>query len=61
MENQKRYLVVCSFIIFAENDESAKFIADRWAKKQIRKHDNRAEVVALREIPFGKLESREVL
>jgi len=60
MENQKRYLVKCNFVIYADGDIHARTIVDNWAKNMDLNLDNRAQITGLYEIPFGKLESREV-
>jgi hypothetical protein len=56
----KRYFIESRFMLIADNDEDAVRISKEWAKNFSDREDNRCEIMAIREIPFGKFEEREV-
>lgn len=57
----KRYVITLSAYIYAENDEQACLLSNRYAEHLDRmpnSEDNRAAVIGLCEQPFGKLGNR---
>ena len=56
----KRYVVTIEMYVYAENDASAKAIAESKAKKEREYNDNRCSVSGIVEQPFGSLKVRKV-
>lgn len=56
----KRYVITLEMFVYAENDASAKAIAESKAKKECEYNDNRCSVSNIVERPFGSLKSRSV-
>ena len=57
---EKRYTVKLDAYLYAENDEQAKIKAAKLAELLQNFEDNNAQVIELRETPYGSLTSREV-
>ena len=60
MPEQKRYVVSCSFYIYAENDRTAFEISEKIASKQRTSFDNRFSIDELGEQPFAKSFYRKI-
>lgn len=56
----KRYVVTLEMYVYAENDASAKAIAESKAKKEREYNDNRCSVSNIVEQPFGSFKVRSV-
>ena len=57
---EKRYTVKLDAYLYAENDQEAKIKAAKLAELLQNFEDNNAQVIELRETPYGSLTSREV-
>ena len=57
---KKRYTVKLDAYLYAENDQEAKIKAAKLAELLQNFEDNNAQVIELKETPYGSLTSREV-
>ena len=57
---ETRYTVKLDAYLYAENDEQAKIKAAKLAEFLQTFEDNNAQVIELKETPYGSLTSREV-
>ncbi len=57
---EKRYTVKLDAYLYAENDQEAKIKAAKLAELLQTFEDNNAQVIELKETPYGSLTSREV-
>ena len=57
---EKRYTVKLDAYLYAENDQEAKIKAAKLAELLQTVEDNNAQVIELKETPYGSFTSREV-
>ena len=57
---EKRYTVKLDAYLYAENDQEAKIKAAKLAELLQNFEDNNAQVIELKETPYGSFTSREV-
>ena len=60
MALQKRYIIITEFYVYADSSKDALKQAKRITDKQIKRNDDRATVIKITELGFGKLIGKTV-